>query len=133
MKTKRRKLMIALALIFAICVGAFIWLQPFSSAQRINPYTAMKIRIGMTQGQVEAIFGVPPGNYSTALDADSPEVPVTRRPELRREDWMSDEGGAAVYFGPDGRVADCTLWVVPGRKMAARERVRKWWYWLTVW
>jgi hypothetical protein len=52
---------------------------------------------------------------------------------LRREDWASDEGGAVVYFGPDGKVADFTLWVTPGRKMTGRERVRKWWYWLTVW
>jgi hypothetical protein len=93
----------------------------------------MKLRVGMTQRDVEAIFGAPPGDYSSVPKADRPPAPEDRRPDLRREDWTTEEGGAVVYFGPDGRVADFTLWVAPGRKMSNVERLRKWWYWLTVW
>jgi hypothetical protein len=100
-------------------------------AHRINPYTALKLRVGMTQARVEALFATPPGDYSSGPKADRP--PVDRRPDLRREDWASDEGGAAVYFGPDDRVADFTVWVAGGRRTSGLERLRKWWYWLTVW
>ena len=46
---------------------------------------------------------------------------------------MTDDPGAVVYFGPDDRVKDFEMWVVGGGKMTAFERIRKWWYWLTVW
>ena len=93
----------------------------------------MKLRVGMTQSKVEAIFGVPPGDYSAEPRKERVQARGDGQPELRREDWTSEEGGAVVYFGPDGKVADFTLWVAPGGKMTGRERIRKWWYWLTVW
>jgi hypothetical protein len=135
MKHHRGRRLIALVLVVTTIVAAVYlgWHQLAGSGHRINPYTAMKVRVGMTQREVEAIFGAPPGNYSAEPKADQPQAPVDRRPDLRREDWMTEEGGAVVYFGRDGRVADFTLWVVPGGKMSARERIRKWWYWLTVW
>jgi hypothetical protein len=67
----------------------------------------------MTQAQVEAIFGAPPGDYSSEPKAGQLRAPSDRRPDLRREDWTADEEGAVVYFGQDAKVADCTLWVVP--------------------
>ena len=135
MKAHRGRRRLVLALVGAALVAAvyFGWLHLSGSGHRINPYTAMKVRVGMTQGDVEAIFRAPPGDYSSEPRADQPEAPADRRPDLRREDWMTEEGGAVVYFGLDGRVADFTLWVAPGRKTSKVERVRKWWYWLTVW
>jgi hypothetical protein len=35
------------------------------STHRINPYTCMKLRVGMSQDKVKAIFGAPPGDYSS--------------------------------------------------------------------
>jgi hypothetical protein len=135
MKKLRVKRLIVWVMVPAALVAAvyFGLLLLFGSAQRVNPYTAMKVRLGMTQSEVEAIFGAPPGDYSAVPLADRPQPPANRRPDLRREDWMTEEGGAVVYFGPDDRVADCTLWLTPGRKMTGFERIRKWWYWLTVW
>jgi hypothetical protein len=121
--------MIVVALVTAVYFGR---LHRAGSAHRINPYTAMKVRLGMTQRDVETIFGASPGDYSSE-EADRPAAPVDRRPDLRRADWTTEEGGAVVYFGPDGRVADYTLWVAPDRKASKLERMRKWWYWLTVW
>jgi hypothetical protein len=74
-----------------------------------------------------------PGDYRSEPRKDRVAARGDGQPELRREDWTSDEGGAAVYFGPDGKVADFTLWVAPGGRMTEHERIRKWWYWLTVW
>jgi hypothetical protein len=81
----------------------------------------------------KAVFGVPPGDYSSTPGRAPVPARGDGQPALRRWDWTSDEGGAVVYFGPDDKVADFTLWVVPGSKMTEREHLRKWWYWLTVW
>jgi hypothetical protein len=135
MKKHRGKLL-AILITAAVAVGAavyFVWIPLAGSAHRINPYTGMKVRVGMTQSKVETIFGSPPGNYSSERRRDRVQARGDGRPGLRREDWTSDEGGAVVYFGPDGTVADFTLFVAPGGKMTGRERIRKWWYWLTVW
>jgi hypothetical protein len=131
MRRHRGKLLVLLLMVSA-AVGAGIYFVFLVPMHRINPYTSMKLRLGMTQSKVEAIFSVPPGNYSSEPTQNRIQARGDSRPQLRREDWMSDEGGAVVYFGPDGKVADFTLWIAPGRKMPARERIRKWWYWLTV-
>jgi hypothetical protein len=133
---KHRGKVIVLLITVAVAVGAavfFGWLPLAGSTHRINPYTSMKLHVGMTQSKVEAIFGVPPGDYSSEPRRDRVQARGDGQRELRREDWTSDEGGAVVYFGPDGKVADFTLWVAPRGKMTGRERIRKWWYWLTVW
>jgi hypothetical protein len=134
MKKHRGKLLVLLIAVAAAGGAAvyFGWLSPAGSPHRINPYTSIKLRVGMRQSKVEAIFGVPPGDYSSEPGRDPVQARGDGHPELRREDWTSDEGGAVVYFGADGKVADFTLWIAPGRKMTARERIRKWWYWLTV-
>ena len=129
--------LLVLVITVAAAVGAaavhFGWLPFAGSTHRINPYTSIKLRVGMPRDKVEAIFGVPSGNYSSEPNKDRIQGRGDGRPELLREDWTSDEGGAVVYFGPDGKVADFTLWVAPGGKMTAQERIRKWYYWLTVW
>src|SRR5262245_16232100 len=123
MKKHRGKLLVLLILV-AAAVGAavyFGWVPLTNSGHRINPHTGMKLRLGMTQSKVEAIFGVPPGDYSSEPRRDPVRAGGDGQPELRREDWTSDEGGAVVYFGPDGKVADFTLWVAPASKMTERE------------
>jgi hypothetical protein len=67
------------ALVAAVYSGR---LHLAGSAHRINPYTALKARVGMTQRKGEAIFGAPPGDYSSEPKADEPQAPVDRRPDL---------------------------------------------------
>jgi hypothetical protein len=135
MKVPRGKRLAFLAVVAAALAAAvyFGLAHLAGPTHRVNPYTAMKVRVGMTQSEVEAIFSAPPGDYSSEPRRDRVQARGDGQPELRREDWTSDEGGAVVYFGPDGRVADFTLWVAPGGQMTVRESIRKWWYWVTVW
>jgi hypothetical protein len=134
MKKPRVKRLIALLTVVAALVAAVYFGRRHlaGSAHRINPYTAMMVRLGMTQAEVESVFGAPPGDYSSGPAADQ-APPENRRPDLRREAWTAEEGGAVVYFGPDEKVADFTLWVAPVRQTSKLEPLRKWWYWLTVW
>jgi hypothetical protein len=90
----------------AAAVGAavyFGWLPLAGSIHRINPYTSMKLRVGMTQCKVEAIFGVPPGDYSSEPRRDRVQARGDGQPELRREDWTSDEGGPSFTSGQTER------------------------------
>jgi hypothetical protein len=130
---RNNRLLILTVFVVAIVAAVFFaWQHLSRSVHRINPYTAMKVRLGMTQAQVEAIFGAPAGDYASGAKAGQRRAPSDRRPDLRREDWTADEGGAVVYFGQDGKVADATLWLVP-HKASQFETIRKWWYWATVW
>jgi hypothetical protein len=135
-KHRGKSLILSMTVLAAVSAAVYFGRLPLAgSTHRINPYTCMKLRVGMPQDKVEAIFRTPPGDYSSEPGMNLVEGRGDARLglELRREDWTSDEGGAVVYFGPDGRVADFTLWVTPGRTMTAHERIRKWLYWLTVW
>ena len=132
MHPNKRLLILTGILVALVAAVYFVWPHLSGSAHRINPFTAMKVRVGMTQAQVEAIFGARPGDYSSEPKAGQSRAPSDRRPDLRREDWTADEGGAVVYFGQDGKVAAATLWVLP-RRASQFDTIRKWWYWATVW
>src|SRR5262249_52328135 len=90
------------------------------SIPRINADSFEQIREGMTQAEVEAVLGAPPGDYRKADD-------VTREPTrkawvnfhaqgmarllspdspFRYESWYTTRAGILVYFRPDGTVAD---------------------------
>jgi hypothetical protein len=68
-----------------------------------------KIQQGMTQPQVEALLGVPPGDYAKALLSVRGSrylYPGNGERGSRLEEWWSDTGVVRVLFGPDGTVAD---------------------------
>jgi len=78
MTNRRRKLVLALLAAFLMAGGA-VWacrqaLAPPS--HRINPESFEQIQGGMTPAEVEAIIGVPPGDYSTATEVFDPPCPV---------------------------------------------------------
>jgi hypothetical protein len=124
--TRHRGKIVLVMVVAALAATLYVgWRCLPGSGHRINPHTAAMVRVGMTQGEVEALFGVPPGDYSTEPKADKAEAPVPRRPDMRREDWTTEEGGAAVYFGPDGKVADCIIWAGPGYNASWFERLKR--------
>jgi hypothetical protein len=139
MKKHRGKWLVLLAVIAgglgaAVCV---LWFHPGGSAHRIDLDTAEKVCAGMTQRQVEGLFGVPPGDYSSQPGTMHCEGVAERWPGLRREDWTADEGGAVVYFDADGRVADRIVWVAPSKQGASQGAskfapLRKLWHGLTL-
>ena len=97
---------------------------------RLNPRVWMRVRLGMTQQQVEEAYGVPPGDYSSRSDQDRPETTTKRRPGLRREEWVGEGAGAIVDFGPDGKVAYFEIWTSPTNPPALtwRDRLDDWVY-----
>jgi hypothetical protein len=132
-------MVILLAVMVAAVAGVVCLLRVRTAdpAHRVNPYTATRVCLGMTQADVERVFGGPPGDYSSEMRGHHAEGVPDRPPRLRREDWTGDEGGAVVYFAEDGRVADYVLWIEPNYRPADGprrfEHFRKWWYEYLVW
>jgi hypothetical protein len=107
---------------------AFVGWRAFAPPPpRINLDSFARIQPGMTQAEVEAILGVPPGDYAAAgsvrptLGVNPNELPAG----ARREDWWAEEAAVAVWFGQDGRVVNATAasWTTDSPWL---ERVRRW-------
>src|SRR5262249_15112111 len=63
---------------------------------RISPESVQKIRVGMTEWQVEALLGAPPGDYRTS--GLRHRIAVWNPQGLLQETWESDELVLVVLF-----------------------------------
>jgi hypothetical protein len=62
-----------------------------------------RISIGMTRSEVEAILGVPPGDYTTGPCDEPPNLGGW---PFGRTSWASDMGAISIRFDPGGRVQE---------------------------
>jgi hypothetical protein len=100
---KKRLLLLATA--FVLLGATYTTWRSLRPAHRITPTIHQQIRAGMSQQEVEAILGVPPGDYSgesnrTTIWMDTSSFP----PGWRCETWRSPSTAVAVWFDGDGRV-----------------------------
>jgi hypothetical protein len=105
---RRRKLLVVLAGLAVLAVGAFLlWPRP----DRITRDYFQRIRIGMGRAEVEAILGGPPGDYTTlnvsphigmriVVDMDDDGTIRNYPPE----EWTGNTMSIWVSFGPSGKV-----------------------------
>jgi hypothetical protein len=105
---ERRALLLVLA---AAVLGLALYAIRHRNAPRqhnIGRMSFNQIEEGMTQEQVEALLGVPPGDYSKSIQAVRGNrfgSLGARRQGYRQEEWWSDWGIIRVAFRPDGVVA----------------------------
>jgi hypothetical protein len=124
---KRAKVALLLVVGAAILTGtAYLLLRTGSP---INPWAYQRIKAGMTRPEVEAVFGLPEGDYRTPGHRAAGQTP--RRildswgdfgqylyPDLPMpqpggaEDsalWLGNDYGIQVGFGADGGVTGCLV------------------------
>src|SRR4051794_13564490 len=90
---------LAAAAFFALVVG----LRPESPVSR---ETFARLQEGMTRAEAEAIFGGPPGDYSTGRRAPGVVLIDFEHPEdADVEEWAGDDGLAMLAFDRTGRLA----------------------------
>jgi hypothetical protein len=107
--TKKRKLMLAVGIfavsVVAVPVGLEVWRQYHAPRHFIDVEHLGRIKKGMTQEEVEAIFGVPPGTYtkkrSVSFDTNSFGMLGAGK---RVEQWTGDQGRVVVGFDEQGAV-----------------------------
>jgi hypothetical protein len=102
-----------LLVISTLVVGSLL----MSTEVRLDETVIEKVRPGMSEGQISALVGGPPGDYSTAAYTYYPSWGCTAEEaadlrdwlsgkELKgmtRRDWITDEGHLLVGFNDDRR------------------------------
>jgi hypothetical protein len=121
-------------LLALLTVGAFVLRLP--TRPDISQATVDLIQCGMTKGEVEAILGAPPGDYSTGpvwvvgcIATFGWECSM-----CTDETWTSDDGTITVRFRQDGRVATRPLSTEPmvifqegvSARLSFLDRIRQW-------
>jgi hypothetical protein len=109
--------------------------RPTVPLHRITNENIEAIRVGMTKGEFESIFGVPPGNYtSTNADKVVVEIGCIREPSPIKDlqggftIWLGDAGGVYARFDQDstciviGRLSD----PVQSRSESLLDKLRRW-------
>lgn len=132
--TKLKRSLLAVAALTAV-VLAVVWLLWPEPA--IGPASYERIRLGMTQAEVEAVIGLPPGIYHNqiggeALTSDVRGLPMSRSSDYHRSaEWWGTKHGIFVAFDKSGAVVGCQLFdVQPPRGSAGLlERIRSWLGW----
>jgi hypothetical protein len=139
MKPRRRNLLVALAIAgVGLGVGA-AWMGLAPLQPRINEDAYEQIRAGMTQTDVEALLGAPPGDYcSDELTAAFSRVICIKSrvfehdADGREVTWGADGASLTVCFSACGTVAakHYAVRTVGGRiPLSAWERIRRWLGW----
>jgi hypothetical protein len=137
MRKHRRKLLVSLVAAGVVGLVAFAgWLWHLGLRARINQVAFEHIRVGMTQAEVEAILGAPPGDYTTTHDVARSAGTVLSAEKMRRlfdvdspcraEDWWTDEVFIQVYFLPDGTVAAKEFAEYDPTKRPVLSRIQDW-------
>src|SRR5262249_14959883 len=102
----------AFALLGAI--GALWLFRSMNAKPAFTEELSAKIKPGMTEQEVEAIVGCPPGDYTTRPYDDPPTLRgafFLSKSVIHRV-WISDSGRIAVFFNKQGVVIDVEFWRV---------------------
>jgi hypothetical protein len=100
-------------LVLVVATGIFLGVQQHFQSQRlarsrfINEEHFMQIKEGMRQGEVEAILGGSPGDFTTTKVEYMGKVPIPPfdiDSDSRWEWWTGDEGQIVIVFNKQGKV-----------------------------
>ncbi len=102
--SKRKKVMLLVAVgVVAVAVTGYLLLRP---ASPINPRAYARIKEGMTQKEVEAVFGLPAGDYR-----DPDHVASGKFPSETLRMWGDFGQNCYPDAIPDGPVAAPVTWL----------------------
>jgi hypothetical protein len=98
----KRRLLLTVGFLAMVAVMGWLALWLNSPRHRINEDTVKLIKNGMTQGDVEAIFGIPPGHYTDGgfyFDHS-----LHNPPTQDRKEWVGKDVAVDVFFDASGKV-----------------------------
>jgi hypothetical protein len=102
MRSRLPPVVLAVAILTASSYLGWRWIRP---SHRITPSTFARIHAGMTRKEVQASFGVPPGDYDAGTNRMTVLTsPDTYPPGWRSESWRAPETLVVIHFDQDGKV-----------------------------
>jgi hypothetical protein len=103
-KTKGRTWLLLLCVLTALAIVVMV--TKLASKELINEARFNMIKIGMTQKDVESIFGGPPGDYGRGRIIEGVHFPLlsTRPNNWRVEEWSGSDVKVTLYFSENGRL-----------------------------
>jgi hypothetical protein len=108
---KRLRWLVCLAVVLVL-VGVLVHLL-FPSASPVTRVAFDRIQTGMTQAEVEAILGGPPGDYRTRPMDPIYENHRSTDPEIEPLQWWGDEGEVLLTVESRGVVLSKDFYAVP--------------------
>jgi hypothetical protein len=113
-----RRLLLAFGLAGLIIVGFWVVMWFFAPKHRIWQVAEhpQAIKVGILQSRVEAILGVPPGDYTTTPKGRTRLWPAEPKGEPQWKssaDWFADGATVRVYFDDQSRVLFATSSLAP--------------------
>ena len=101
--TKRRRMLVLVGVAAVVGVTAFAGWRFLSYPPCFNRADYERIREGMTEAEVEAVLGVPPGNYCTDYTSRhtlwvQADTHFTDTASCEKRRWYSDTGFIIVQF-----------------------------------
>jgi hypothetical protein len=129
---KRKRVLFLAGCVAAVLVASYLALRWAAPRHHINKEGFDAIRVGMSEQEVEAILGGPPGDYSATGAVPCPAAYASSGTLLDRgvEDlrsWVGDDAAINVAFDAGGLV----VWkdqvpILMHTREALLDRVRSW-------
>lgn len=133
----RKRLFIGLGLVVVVLGACYLTLWLTTPRQRVRREAFEHIRVGMTLAEIEAIVGLPPGDYTTRPSviqcaADQEDVAGAYfeygsrdDPKRRWREWIGDQGLIVVRLNAESKVSDSGFCDVRPAEPSFLERLRK--------
>lgn len=123
---KRRLLFLDLALLVLV-VGWSLWFVSVVTVDPIGPASYQRIQFGMTQAEIEAIIGLPPGDYNNGPPRyETPKAGSNKEEPagFQMAKWTGTRHSIVVVFDEEGMATSSWLEDLdPPTKM----ELLKWW------
>jgi hypothetical protein len=121
---------VALALAAGVLLGVPLWLllRPLPPSARVNRSAYECIEEGMTPAEVEAVIGLPPGDFRSDPARPRAYAEFLPRPGARVLEWVGDDCNIQVRLDErTGRVANKIMGeAIPSMPRRAWQDFRDW-------
>ena len=128
--TKKKVLFLALGALATVAAISYLTIRLAAPRHRINAESIKLIQKNMTEAEVIAILGGPPGSYARndlVLPTNMPLEGDEPGPGRFYKTWWSDQMSIVVCFDSSGKVAG--KWAMPVFRLwdeSWLEKIRRW-------